>query len=896
MSLKEKLGLTTDPLYLMDGTAFIFRAFFVSKMQRSDGFPTNALTGVARLLLRILREEKPKYFLFIRDGHEKNFRHEFFSDYKANRDATPEDLQKQVEPISRLVQAFGIPEEVTHGFEADDCMASLAHRFAPSRPVIIISGDKDLKQCLGDNVYIWNLSAKEEQIITAASFTAETGIAPEVWPDVQALIGDSVDNIPGVPGIGIKTALQIFSYCSSLEEIRDHFDRLPLKFQKKLKDHLQEMFDWRKLTRLSLEYEPKLTLEQMEIGTIAPDKSQAIAREFELITLLREIDVVHKMQTETCEPKVGQDLSQDVPNGRDAADLLDLPKPVQVKSIPVEHSADLPNPSNAIVALIGDLAVGWGLHLALLEADQVNSDSVHKLAVPEYVWQGSVNELGTWLKGAKTIVVEDLKAFFKASSAWYDLMQNDLGQKVFDLSLACYLLHPEDTDFSWNHLENRWALPFQTGTKGKAALGLDLYVSFQTRLANEGLTELYQGLELPLVKVLADMEMVGIAIDLVAFKQYLQEVEGELAALTNQIYTLSGTKFNIRSAQQLGNVLFTVLKLKGGSRTKGGKASTSQQTLEKLAGEHPVVDAVLKFRKLEKMRSTYLDPLPKLADKNGRVHTNFNQKATATGRLSSSDPNLQNIPARGELGQRIRAAFVARDGFSLISSDYSQIELRVLAHMSGEKTLIEAFSNDRDIHAHTAHLIYNVPLDAVTAEQRRVAKTINFGLIYGMGAQKLAQELTVSLPTAKEFIANYFASLPGLKTFYDRIVHVAKAQGYVLTLGGRRRTLPDLASANNNLSSQASRQAINTSIQGSAADIIKIAMLHVAMDQKLQQMQAKLLLQVHDELVLEVPTDLADEAGQRVAYLMENVTPNGQKLDVALKAEWGVGHSWGEAH
>ena len=392
------------------------------------------------------------------------------------------------------------------------------------------------------------------------------------------------------------------------------------------------------------------------------------------------------------------------------------------------------------------------------------------------------------------------------------------------------------------------------------------------------------------------MEMAGITIDIAAFRSYLEEIEADLLKLTSQIYDLAGTKFNIRSSQQLGKILFEDLKLKSGLRTKSGKQSTNQQILEKLAQEHPIVEAILKFRRLDKIRSTYLYPLPKLADKKNRVHTNFNQKATATGRLSSSDPNLQNIPARGDLGQRMRTCFVAQEGCLLISSDYSQIELRVLAHMSGEKALIEAFQNDRDIHAHTAHLIYHVPLEEVTSEQRRNAKTINFGLIYGMGAQKLSQELNVSLAQAKEFIANYFAHLPGLKTFYDQVVRQAKVKGYVVTLGGRRRTLPDLLSANNHLSSQANRQAINTSIQGSAADIIKLAMLDVAHDPELLELGATLLLQVHDELVLEVPTDLAYQAGARVAYLMENVLSGEQKLAVPLKADWGVGRSWGEAH
>ena len=371
---------------------------------------------------------------------------------------------------------------------------------------------------------------------------------------------------------------------------------------------------------------------------------------------------------------------------------------------------------------------------------------------------------------------------------------------------------------------------------------------------------------------------------------------GRLDQLTAHVYELAVTQFNIRSAQQLGDALFNGLGLPAPRKTKGGQASTSQQTLEKLAGQHPVVDSILQYRKLEKMRSTYLDPLPRLVDPQGRIHTTFNQKATATGRLSSSNPNLQNIPVRGPLGKRMRSCFIAGPGRLLVSADYSQVELRVLAHVSQDPALLEAFRNGEDIHARTAALVYDLPPDQVSPDQRRNAKTINFGLIYGMGAQKLAQELKISTTQAKDFIARYFERLQGLKEFYEGVEASARKHGFVTTLGGRRRLLPDINSASGQAAALARRQAINTVIQGSAADIIKLAMLAVARDERLRELDARLLLQVHDELLLEVPADAAKEAGALVARLMQDVCPAGKELSVPLLVDWGTGHDWGAAH
>ena len=898
MSLKERLGLTDDPLFLMDGSAFIYRGFFANRnMQRSDGFPTNALVVVTRVLLRILREEDPRYFVFVKDGRGKNFRHDLFPLYKANRDAMPEDLVRQIEPVQRMVTALGLRLEISEGCEADDCIASLAARFSGQRPVIIVSGDKDLKQCLGPNVYMWDPGTREEKLLDEAAFRAETGLDPACWPDMQALIGDTSDNIPGVPGIGPKTAARIFTLCPGLEEIRDHFDRLPPKLQDKLRDHLDKMFLWRELTSLSRDRCANISLEDLVVRPLDVGACHSLAEEFELTALRREMAaLVRRQEREGRQVQEGEtslDASTVLqsaslqPSSPQQIGLLGLLQDSRTTSLPeVAELADLPDCTGETVALVWPQGSQQPPHLAVEGSRKA------------LCWTGRMDILCSWLGKARQLVLADLKALLVAAPCWRTLLGGEFTgcPAVFDLGLAAYLLEPEDADYGWPRLASRWANALGVPAESPALLALGMAHALAERLEAQGLRQLYDSLELPLTPVLAAMEGRGVAIDASAFQLFLHDVQGQLDALTAAVYEAAGTRFNIRSAQQLGEVLFEKLKLETSRKTRGGQLSTSQQALEKLAGQHSVVDSILQYRKLEKMRSTYLDPLPRLVDAQGRIHTTFNQKATATGRLSSSNPNLQNIPVRGPLGKRMRACFIAGPGQALVSADYSQVELRVLAHMSQDAALLDAFRQGQDIHARTAALIYDIRPEEVSPEQRRNAKTINFGLVYGMGAQKLAQELKISLNEARDFIARYFARLTGLKAFYEQVEASARELGYVTTLAGRRRPVPDIASSNGQASALARRQAINTVIQGSAADIIKLAMLAVAQDGTLHRLQARLLLQVHDELLLEVPEPDAAEAGQRVAQLMQDVAPGGQPLAVPLLVDWGLGANWGMAH
>lgn len=922
MSLRSRLGLAEDPLYIMDGSAFIFRSFYAFRnMSRSDGFPTNVLYMVARLILKLIREERPNHFAFIMDGKGPTFRHEIFSSYKAQRSATPEPLVLQLGPLRNLLEILGVPVLVSDGCEADDCIASLAGRFRDDRPVIILGADKDLKQCLHERVILWDPGAKDEKITTLESFSEETGMLPTSWPDFQALVGDSSDNIPGVPKIGEKTALGLIREFKNLEELFDRLPAVPPKIRPKLEGQRDKAMLYRELTRLKCDACPTTGEKELALGAISLEPVLEFMAEYELRALAREVESMARAgffqpafataftaPATREKPATRAPEKEERPHAASAAGSLlagSTSGPQQIAPLPPRQPAKEPEQASLFSAAppkekdfpvagsvrVLELAPSGPIGLVPLE-----SGLLIACGLQEYLYTGSGAELAAALAAhARPLVAPDVKAMLKARP---ELAAPPL-DLWFDLSLAAYLLSPEERGYSLAQTAARWGEQSAGGYSLAAHPGLlllDLYRFLEKQLAGAGLLSVFTGLELPLVPVLAKMEERGLGIDPEAFSLFLNEVQGELDTLTTRIHDLAGRPFNIRSSQQLSDVLFSVLELPQAGKTKGGAASTSQEALEKLSGKHPVIEAILEFRKLEKLRSTYLEPLPKLADSQNRIHTTFNQTATATGRLSSSNPNLQNIPVRGPLGSRMRACFIAGPGMALVSADYSQIELRVLAHLSGDPALLQAFRNGEDIHRRTAGLLYDLPLEDVTPDMRRNAKTINFGLIYGMGAQKLAQELHTSMKEAKAFIERYFERLSALKAFYESIEEGAKKDGFVVTMTGRRRFTPDILSGNNQLRSQARRQAINTRIQGSAADIIKMAMLAVEHDPELARLEARLLLQIHDELLLEVPKNAAEAAGQRLAALMSAVKPGGEALSVPLLVDWGMGHSWSEAH
>ena len=880
MSLTEKFDFQNDPVYLIDGSSFLYRGFYAfGDLSRSDGFPTNALFIVMRLLLRVLREERPRYAMFFLDGKGPNFRHELYPEYKANRQAMPEPLAAQIDPLKQGVALLGLGVAVSSGAEADDYIATMASRLKRERPVIIVGSDKDLRQCLDTNVILWDPAGKQEKIVTLDSFAEDCPIAPSAWPDLQALTGDASDNIPGVPGIGPKTAMDILSNYPDLEAVRDHLDALKPAQRNKLAGHMDKTFLYRELTRLRTDLDPGALPDDLSVKAMDPAAVKAFLLEYEFRSLAREL------------PQTGPAASQPAPKAAKAApgqlqgSLFDAPAPALKKT-------DDDAPKDTPLSL-GELEAAAPARIGLVPAGEPGGGLILGVDGEERLYQGDPAALIPVLAKAERIAVPSYKDLLGENPVWGEIPLD----KWMDLELCAYLLNPEQRNYSWERLRDSLyadpafdhsALP--PGARGLAALALaDIYAP---RLEQAGLVPLVRDLEMPLIPVLARMEKAGARIDRKAFAAFLQEANQGLDTLTAEITRLAGRPFNLRSSQQLAEILFDVLGLKRQGKTPGGAVSTSSEVLEKLRGEHEIVGKILEYRKLEKLRSTYLEPLPKMVDENERLHTTFNQLATATGRLSSSNPNLQNIPIRGEFGRRMRSCFIAAPGMQLAAADYSQIELRVLAHLSKEPTLLAAFAENRDIHAGTAALLFDKPLDAVTPDERRNAKTINFGLLYGMGPQKLSRELGIKLDEAKQFIARYFERLSGLRAFYESVVEDAEKNGSVTTIAGRRRLLPEIRSRNAQLQSQAKRQAINTVVQGSAADIIKMAMIAVDADPALKDLGARLILQIHDELVAEAPSGAARQAGERLAALMSGIVA----LDVPLAVDLGVGPDWGAAH
>ena len=843
--IREKIEYKKEPVFLIDGSSFLYRGFYAfPDLKRSDGFPTNAIYIVIRMLLKILKEEKPAYMGFFLDGKGPTFRHELYTLYKAQRLRMPEGLSAQIDPLQEAVRILGIPEYTAQGMEADDLIAGYTELFKGEHPVIIVASDKDLKQLLDDHVYLWDPGAKNAQLVNSEGFRRETGIGPEQWPDYQALVGDSSDNIPGVPGVGPKTALSWLKKFATLEELQSGLEELKPREQEKLRKHLEDVFLYRRLTRLNPDCVSGAGLDSLKTRPADTLELLKFLDEYEFKSLKNELPG-------SPESKAGQ--------GREKGGVQKAP--AEKEELPDCRGQDIglfPGKDNYLVALEDQ---EWELAKKLPPVKRLDQ-------CKKYVFS--------------------LKELYRENQEW---MQEPVSG-FFDISLGVYLLNPEERDYGYDRIFRTYAPETGVHRENRALAALKIGQVVHKRLDSAGLLELMQGLEMPLVPVLRRMESAGIGIDLEAFDDFLRQVRKSLEDLTARIYSMAGRNFNIRSTQQTAQVLFQELGLKSRRKTPKGAYSTSNVVLESMRREHDIVDLILQYRTLEKLRSTYLEPLPKKVDSGGRLHTTFNQLATATGRLSSSNPNLQNIPIKGEFGPRMRACFKPSKGKLLVGADYSQIELRVLAHMSRDPNLLQAFGGNEDIHRRTATLLFDKDIEQVSRDERRKAKTINFGLLYGMGPQKLSRELGIPMEEAKEFISVYFSKLDRVRAFYQQIEEKAQDQGYVTTMAGRRRLLPDINSRNTNMAQQARRTAVNTVIQGSAADVIKKAMLAVDGDAELRSLGSVMVLQVHDELLLEVDAPVAQKAGERLARVMAGV----ESLEVPLLVEWGTGENWAEAH
>jgi len=852
-------------LYLVDGSGYIFRAFFaLPQLNNSRGLPTNATYGFIRMLIKLLKDARPTHIAVVFDSARKTFRDDLFEDYKANRVETPTDLQVQIPYIHRAVSAFRINSIVIDGYEADDVIGTLAIRGARDKfNVVIVTGDKDFMQLVSSNITLWD--TMRDRRTGPREVRDRFGVEPRALIDIMALMGDAIDNVKGVPGVGEKTASALIRHFGSTEALFAGLDRIEetkIRGAKKVAglvlEHRGEVELARKLVRIETDVPLEVAPEDFVWPGIDDQAVADLLREVEFNTLLAELTPSAKSLP--------------------ASDSIDE---VRVEKAGVgEVVAELSRASYLAVHFDGSEEI-----TDVLKLKGGGQARVYRIA-PDSI--AGVAELLSSPTPPK--VCHDLKRHIGV------LRRHgvELNGHRFDTMLAGFLINPGKPEPSLTELYHEHLAPLGgSASAGSEPAVVDaLYQALAPKLESLGLKDLFADIEMPVARVLAEMEATGIGIDAKALRAVSAEFGDQLARLERECFELAGHEFNLNSPLQLRDILFGELKLptKGLKRTKSG-FSTDADALEKLAAAHPLPKKLLEYRAIAKLKSTYTDALPGLiSPSSGRIHTSFHQALTATGRLSSTEPNLQNIPTRSEEGRRIRRAFVPAAGFRLLSADYSQIELRVLAHLSTDQTLIDAFARDQDIHTRTAVEVLGVSADAVDAEARRLAKVINFGIIYGMGPQRLAGELGIPLSEASDYIKRYFERLPGVRHYIDETLRRARESGYVTTMYGRRRYLPELNGPDGGARAQAERIAVNTPIQGTAADLIKLAMVRLHATIADRRLGARIVLQVHDELLLEVEEEALAMAREAVRRDMEGVAA----LRAPLKVELKSGPNWAE--
>jgi DNA polymerase-1 len=904
---------------LVDGYSLVFRAYHALPVElaTSKGERTNAVMGFCTMLLQVLARESPATVGVAFDVG-RAFRHDEFADYKAHRPGMPDELKGQIDRVKEVVHRFGFARYEMPGYEADDVIGSLARALeAEGHEAVIVTGDTDLLQLVTDRVHAATPNQgrfSDVKLYDPPAVMERYGFAPAYIADYKALVGDSSDNIPGVPGVGAKTAKTLITSFGHVEEILARLDEVkPDRIRKALEEHAEQLRQSKRLTTIVTDLD--VDTRKLKDAPHSYDRNSVIQlfQELEFRSLLSRL------------PEVQPNPSQD---GQALATSADVPEVVTSYSTlrTPEEVREVVQRCMGAEMLAFDTetdrkgAVGAGL---------VGLSFSCEPGVAYYVPLGHED----YLSDADALLAE-VRPLLEASgpsktahNAKFDYMVMrqhgiDLAPIVFDTSLAAFLLNETSVglkDLAWTRLgvemtpietllgrgksqRNMAEVPVEEAAPyacADADVALRLYHVFKPELEQRGQLELLETLEVPLVPVLGDMELAGISIDTGALQILSRELYQELQALEESIKDLAGYEFNLGSPQQLSKLLFTDLGLKGGRRTTKGY-STDVHALEALSGKHPIIDQILQYRQLSKLKNTYVDALPLLVNPStGRVHTSFNQTVASTGRLSSSDPNLQNIPVRTPLGRKVRNAFIASDSPAnaimpgptvLLSVDYSQIELRILAHLTGEERLREAFERDEDIHRLTASQLYGAPLEEVTEEQRRTGKTINFGIIYGMTGFRLARDTGLNPAVAQDFVRKYNEQFPRIRALFDETLRKAEQNGYVQTESGRRRYLPDLLSSNVQRREAARRAAINMPIQGMAADIIKQAMIDISAELPRRGLRARMLLQVHDELLFEVPEAELDAAARLVMSLMESAV----QLTVPLRAEAKWGRCWGE--
>ncbi len=862
---------------VIDGNSLLFRAYHaLPPLATTDGQPTGALLGFTEMLMNLLEKEKPEAAVMVFDAPGPTFRHERYPEYKATRPPTPDDLKRQVDLAHEVARALGLPILEIPGVEADDVIATLARRAAEAGyDVLIVSGDRDLVQVVrpGIRVLATVRGFTDVRLYDEKAAQEEFGVPPELLPELKGLAGDSSDNIPGAPGVGPKTARALLEKFGSIKGIYENIDKVePPRIRESLKKARDIVELGAELARAVDDIELPLSLEECRWEGFRVDELRRLLSQLEFNKLLPKLPPSEEQDRVKTEVAQSGDQVAEAVKGAEA------------------------------VAVAGVFDRGRLAGLALA-ADDWQAVYAHLRGEAEgglFSSEGAGDAAAEALKvlgGERPAKVgADLKALLKAAKQ----AGAELGEMEFDVSLADYLIAPHRTDHSLETLAAKylgWRLAAGDPSNpesaavaaGQRACAIwQLRPMLEKRLKEIGAEWLYREVEMPLIRVLHEMEEAGIAVDREALEALGTELDQLLEDLAQRIYTLAGCEFNIDSPKQMGEVLFGKLKLPHGRRTKTGY-STSADVLEKLAPDYEIVRLILEYREYAKLRSTYVDGLLRQIGPDGRVHTTFEQMVTATGRLSSRNPNLQNIPIRTEWGRKIRACFVAPgEDWVLISADYSQIELRILAHVSGEERLIEAFKRGEDIHRSTAAIIFDVPPEHVDDNMRRLAKTVNYAVIYGMGAPSLAAQLGMTPREAAKFIEAYFQRLPRVREWIDRTIEQARERLYVETIFGRRRPLPELTSSENRLRSYAQRAATNAPIQGSAADIIKIAMVRLAELLPEKAPKTRMLLQVHDELVFEAP----ERGHRKVAQLVKEVMEGAAELNVPLVADVKVGRNW----
>jgi DNA polymerase I len=857
----------SERFFILDGPGFLFRAYHaIPFLSTSRGVPSHAVFGMSTMLWKLLREDTPDYFAVAWDPPGPTFREEKFAAYKETRAPTPDDLRSQIPYVKTLFEALRLPVLEVPGFEADDVLGTVVER-TRDLPIelVLVTSDKDMLQLVSPRVRVFSTTGRggDRVIFDEAAVKAKWGVEPAQIPDILALMGDSIDNIPGVPGVGEKTAAKLIGQFGGVERLYENLSLVPGKLRETLAANRKQALLSRELATVSTRVPIAVDLEAFRRREPDWDRLRALWTELEFHSLLRQVPA----------QPVAEVAGGDVATLADAAALgqyltqIPAGEPVAVESV---GDGGPPDPAISAVGLF---------HPSAGSAQFV-------CAGPDMAQ--SADERGRALVaalGGRTLVGHDVKAL----AEWW-LARGGPLPPVEDTAVVAYLLNPARTNYKLEEvcaeLLGEGPGIARPGTRGKWIW--DLWAMAPRALGEVGLKGLYEDVERPLIGVLAEMERHGIRVDQARLGEFSRELEVHLERTTKEIFGLAGEEFNIGSPKQLAYILFEKLKLPVVKRTKTGY-STDADVLEQLALGHELPARIIEHRTLAKLKSTYADALPTLVNPiTGRIHTSFNQLVAATGRLSSSNPNVQNIPVRTELGRRIRAAFVPEAGRRFLAADYSQIELRILAHVSGEESLIEAFRRGEDIHARTASEVFGVPLASVTPEQRDIAKTTNFSVIYGVTAFGLSRGLDISPKQAQEFLDRFFARHPKVKAYLARTVKEGRERGFVATLLGRRRYLPELRSGNPNLRGFGERMATNAPIQGTAADLVKIAMVRMAVELRAHRLETRMLLQVHDELLFEVPTGEVE----RLRALATEVMESAVALDVPLRVDVKVGDDW----